>query len=67
MLDGLNNYGRPVKYGIVGFFAGILGAFLSETLGFNSSGFSSYISMPTAAAIGAAIGGWLRQRRGKES
>lgn len=67
MLDGLNTYGLPVKYGIVGFFAGILGAFLSEILGFNSSGFSSFVSMPIAAAIGGAIGGWFRQRRGKKS
>ncbi len=60
MLDDLNRYGKPVKYGVVGFFAGILGALLSEIFGFTGAGLSTYVSMPIAAAIGGAIGGWLR-------
>lgn len=65
MLDGLNRYGLPTKYGVVGFFAGIIGAFLSEMLGFTDAGLSTYMTTPIATAIGGAIGGWLRQRSGK--
>lgn len=66
MLDGLNKYGLPVKYGIVGFIAGIGGALLSDLMGYGG-GLGIYIQTPVAAGVGGAIGGWLRQRKGKKS
>ena len=66
MLDGLNKYGLPIKYGIMGFVGGIIGAFLSSMLGF-SDGNTIYISSPIATGIGGAIGGWIRKRQGKNS
>ena len=66
MLDGLNKYGLPIKYGIIGFFGGIIGAFLSYMLGLNDDSLT-YILMPIATCVGGAVGGWLRQRKGKNS
>lgn len=66
MLDGLNKYGLPVKYGIFGFFGCIIGMFLSNRLGITDGG-SSYIMVAIAGGIGGAVGGWIRQRKGKNS
>ena len=66
MFDQLNQYGLPAKYGILGFLGGIVGASISDLLGFGS-GLSLYVTTPIAAGIGGLVGGWLRQRRGEQS
>ncbi|MEA3292495.1 MAG: hypothetical protein U9Q71_09385 [Pseudomonadota bacterium] len=66
MFNGLNKYGLPTKYAIICFVAGIVGVFLANMIGFNYGG-ASYISTPIAAGIGGAVGGWLRQRKGKNN
>ncbi|MEM7636579.1 MAG: hypothetical protein AAF299_18580 [Pseudomonadota bacterium] len=67
MLDGLNQFGLPAKYGIVGFFAGILGSFVAQTLNVHDGDLSSHLVTMIAAGVGGAIGGWIRQRRGMTS
>jgi len=52
MLDGLNKYGLPVKYAILCAIGGVISVFLANMLGYNHGG---------------AIGGWIRQRKGKKS
>ncbi len=47
MLDGLNKYGLPIKYGIIGFFGGIIGIFPSNMLGYSDGG-TTYIMTPIA-------------------
>ena len=63
MFNFLNRLGLPVKYAILSFSGALLGVFLAKTFGY--SGMINYISTPIAAAIGGAIGGWLRQRKGR--
>lgn len=67
MLDGLNKYGLPAKYGIVGFIVGILGSFIAQMLNVHGGDVSSYLTTMIATGIGGAIGGWIRQRRGMMS
>ena len=67
MLDGLNQFGLPAKYGIVGFIAGILGAFLAQILNVHQGDVSSYLVTMIATGVGGAVGGWIRQRRGMTS
>lgn len=67
MLDSLNKYGLTTKYGIAGFFGGIIGAFISDVTGLSSGSVTPYIATPIAAAIGGAIAGWFRERKGKTS
>ena len=59
---GLDKFSLPVRYGIFGFLGGCIGAVLADVLGF-MEGRSEYITIPIAAAIGAAIVGWLKQKR----
>lgn len=59
---GLEKFSLPVRYGIFGFLGGCIGAVLADGLGF-MEGRSEYITIPVAAAAGAAIAGWLRRRR----
>lgn len=59
MLDTL---GTPVKYGLIGCVALIIGWFISRTLGF---GGTSWWSSALAGAVGGYIGGMLRERRGE--
>jgi len=67
MLDGLNKFGLPAKYGIVGFIAGILGSFIAQMLNVHDGDLSSYLVTMIATGIGGTIGGWIRQRRGMTS
>ena len=67
MPDGLNKYGLPVNYAILCCFGGTSAVFLANMLGINRGG-ATYISAAIASAVGgAAVGGWLRQRKGKKS
>jgi len=67
MLDGLNKFGLPAKYGIVGFIAGIVGSFIAQMLNMHDGDLSSYLVTMIATGVGGAIGGWFRQRRGMTS
>lgn len=67
MLEGLNQFGLPAKYGIVGFIAGSLGAFIAQMLNVHDGDVSNYLSTMLATGVGVAIGGWIRQRRGMTS
>lgn len=58
--------GRPIIYGIFGFIGGILGGPIAFKLGLMDSETLAW-SMPCFAAIGAAIGGWLRENRERNS
>jgi hypothetical protein len=66
MLDGLNKYGLPVKYGVLCAFGGIIATFLANMFGYNQGG-TSYLSSAIAAGVGGAVGGWIRQSKGKKS
>ncbi len=64
MFDFLNKFGLPVKYAVLSLFGAFLGVFLAKTFGYTSDAIN-YVSTPVAAAIGGAIGGWMRQRKGR--
>ena len=66
MFDSLNQFGLPVKYAIFGLVGGILGVYLVNTFGAGSTATINYIITPIASAVGGAIGGWFRQRKGKQ-
>ncbi len=65
MFDFLNKLGLPLKYAIIGLIGGVLVVFLSRTLGLGSALLQDYTTIPLASALGGAIGGWMRQRKGK--
>ena len=67
ILDGLNKFGLPAKYGIVGFIAGIFGSLIAQMLNVHDGDLSSYLITMIATGVGGAIGGWIRQRRGMTS
>jgi len=62
MFDFLNRFGLPVKYAVIGFFAGLLGILIAHLIGFR-------LQQPWAGVVGVSlgglIGGYVRQRRGK--
>ena len=64
MFNFLNRFGLPVKYAVLSFCGVIFGVFLAKTFGYDN-GTINYISTPIAGAVGGAIGGWLRQRKGR--
>ncbi|MBW2682323.1 MAG: hypothetical protein JRC69_02015 [Deltaproteobacteria bacterium] len=63
MLDGLNKFGLPVKYGVIGFLGCPVGMLLASILGI-TSGSTSYMMAAIAGGVGGAVGGWFRQRKG---
>ncbi len=56
-----------MKYAVVGLFACLLGAFISQTLGYNDGSLQAYMLAGISGLIGGAVGGKLRQRKGKTS
>ena len=66
MFDRLNRFGLPVKYAILCCLGGFIGVFLANVFGYNQGGLG-YIVTPIFSGLGGAIGGWLRQRKGKVS
>ncbi len=66
MLNGLNKFGLPVKYGLVACLGCPAGLFLANMLGI-TNGSTSYLMAAIAGGIGGAVGGWLRKRQGKHS
>ena len=65
MFDFLNQFGLPVKYAILGAIATVLGVFLAGLLGMNMS--MSYLGAAIAGIIGGAVGGYIRQKQGKQN
>ncbi|MBW1636559.1 MAG: hypothetical protein JRC87_05130 [Deltaproteobacteria bacterium] len=65
MLDFLNRFGLPVKYAIIGAVSVTAGVFFAGILGMNIA--MSYFSAAISGAAGGAIGGWIRQRKGKSN
>jgi hypothetical protein len=59
----LNTLSSPVRYAIAGFFAGIIGMFISSFMFENTA--DSWLLTPLAAAVGGYIGGRISQKRGK--
>lgn len=66
MHDGLNKLGLPLKYAILCAGGALATVFIANLLGLNHSGMG-YISTVITFGIAGAIGGWLRQRKGKKS
>jgi len=66
MLDGLNKYGLPIKYAVLCMSGGLAVIFLADVFGINK-GDATYLSAAIATGAGGAMGGWLRQRKGKKS
>ena len=66
MLDGLNRYGLPVKYGVLGFVGCLIGVFLYNMSGLGN-GSINYIMAAIAGGVGGAVGGWIRRRKGRKS
>lgn len=62
MFDFLNRFGLPVKYAVIGLLGGVLGLTIAFLIGYR-------IEAPWASllgiALGGAIGGYIRQRRGR--
>ncbi|MCF6224972.1 MAG: hypothetical protein L3J22_01535 [Xanthomonadales bacterium] len=56
-----------LKYAVIGFFAGIAGAFISQQMGYHDGGLNNYFTYAAGAAFGGAIGGMIRKRQGKVS
>lgn len=56
-----------IKYAIIGFFAGLIGAFISQQLGYIDGDLADYLPYAGGATVGGAIGGMIRKRQGKTS
>ncbi len=67
MFDSLNKYGLPTKFAIIGLVGGLIGAFISHKMQLNDGSAIYYVGTPIAAAMGGAIGGWFKDRDGKQS
>jgi len=56
-----------LKYAIYGTIACIVGAFISQQLGYNDGGIQAYLSAAIAGCVGGAVGGNIRKKKGKNS
>jgi hypothetical protein len=56
-----------LKYALFGFVCGLGGALISQYMGYNDGGVQAYLTIAVAGCIGGAIGGMIRQRKGKTS
>jgi NADPH-dependent curcumin reductase CurA len=66
MLDGLNKYGLPIKYAVLCMTGGIAVVFLANMFGLNKGG-ATYLSAAIATGAGGALGGLIRQSKGKKN
>jgi len=64
MFNGLDKFGMPIKFGVIGLLGCPFAMFLANILGI-TSGESSYLMAAISGGIGGSVGGWLRQRKGK--
>ena len=51
------------KYAALAFCGGLIGAFISNQLGYNDGSLQVYLTSALAASIGGSAGGLLRQRK----
>jgi len=56
-----------LKYSILGFLACLVGAYISQQLGYNDGSLQAYLGYAIAGAVGGAVGGKIRQSKGKTS
>ncbi len=56
-----------LKYAIFGLVGGLAGVFISQHLGYNDGSMQAYLTGAIACGVGAAVGGMIRQRKGKTS
>ncbi len=56
-----------LKYAIFGFLACLVGAFISQQLGYNDGSLQAYLGAGIAGLVGGAVGGKIRQGKGKIS
>lgn len=66
MFEGLNKYGPPRKYAILGFLGGIIGGVLIFVFGLSDDPTLPWTT-PLAGAAGGYIGGVIRRRQGKSN
>ena len=63
MFRGLDRFGLPAKYAIIGAIAVPLGIWIARIAGMHLA--MGYLAGVIAGAVGGGAGGWLRQRQGK--
>lgn len=51
------------KYAALAFCGGLIGAFISNQLGYNDGSLQVYLTSALAASIGGSMGGLIRQRK----
>ena len=56
-----------LKYAIIGALACLIGAFISQSLGYNDGSLQAYLSAAIAGLVGGSVGGYLRKKKGKTS
>ena len=56
-----------LKYAAFGFLACLVGAFISQQLGYNDGGLQAYLGAAIAGVVGGGVGGKIRQRQSKTS
>ena len=56
-----------LKYAVLAFLGGLIGAFISYKLGYNDGSLSTYLTYAFAASIGGSIGGLIRQNQNKQA
>lgn len=56
-----------LKYAIFGIIGCLIGAYISQTLGYNDGSLQVYVSAAITGCIGGAIGGYIRNKKGKTS
>ncbi len=52
-----------IKYAVLAFFGGLVGAFISNKLGYNDGSLQVYLTSALAASIGGSVAGLIRQRK----
>ena len=56
-----------LKYAIIGVLCCLIGAYISQTLGYNDGSLQTYLSAAIAGLVGGGVGGYLRKKKGKTS
>lgn len=51
------------KYAALAFCGGLIGAFISNQLGYNDGSLQAYLTAALAASIGGSMGGLILQRK----